>query len=58
LLRTIVFVLFKEPHIYADVLQVTSRCAIRGKKGLYSHSMVTTSYERDWNGLSMKEGSA
>jgi len=29
-MRTVVFVLFKEPHIYADVLQITSRCAIRG----------------------------
>ena len=27
----VVIFLFKEPHFYADGLQVTTRCAIRGK---------------------------
>ncbi len=30
LLRTVVFVLFKETYFYAGWLPVTSRCAIRG----------------------------
>jgi len=31
LLRTVVFVLFKETYFYVDWLPVTSRCASRGK---------------------------
>jgi hypothetical protein len=30
LLRTVVFVLFKEAHFYAELLPVTPRCASRG----------------------------
>ena len=38
------FVLFKKPHIYADVLQVTSRCAICG---IYGHSFFATIRKSD-----------